>query len=100
MTKLSGKWKTGQKIMDNLNFFKFKLKEKRTISSTCTLYIFDIDFARQKGKMHIYEEFDRILEKSFLNCGFERDLTISRDRTLLFVAEFLLEETLNKQKVN
>jgi len=79
--------------MDNLNLLKFKLKETKPISPTCALHVFDIDFACQIGEMHIFIEFDRILSKSFLNCGFERDLTISRDSTLLYLADYLLKNS-------
>lgn len=96
MAMLRGRWKTGQKIMDNLDLLEYKLKATKSISPTCNLYIFSIDFAGQTGEMHIFVEFDKILDKSYLNCGFERDLTVSTDRTLLFLAEYLLKNSINK----
>lgn len=93
MARLNGRWKTGQKIMDNLDLLKFKLKEFKQISEICVLYVYDIDFSGQTGVMHIYTKFDKILNETFLNCGFLRDLTISKDRTLLFLANYLLENT-------
>lgn len=91
MALLRGRWKTGQKIMNNIDLLKYTLKSTETVSPTRTIYIFDIDFSGETGIMEIHVEFGKVLDKTFLNCGFERDLTLAKDGTLLFLAEYLLK---------
>ena len=90
MIILSGRWKTGQKIMDNIELLKFELRETKNTSETQTIYIYNINFDGTDGVMQIHTKFGKVMDTTFLNCGFSRNLTMSRDETLLFVANYLL----------
>ena len=91
MALLRGRWKTGQKIMDNLDLLTCKLESTEVASPTRTIYTFSIDFSGETGVMEIHVEFGKILKETYLNCGFESNLTLDKDTTLLFLAEHLLK---------
>lgn len=86
--RLTSSFGTGKKVLENLNLFKFNLKERDD-----TLYLFNVNFDGTEGGISIRLNDRNEVETICLNMkNFKKSLLEYNDPTLKQLAEFMISQ--------